>query len=56
MTFYESNREVRPTGAEVEEFVTQPEPVPPEPPGAERAESRREHHDDRSSSDAGGGS
>jgi hypothetical protein len=32
VTFYASNREVRPAGAEVEEFVTEPEPVPPEPP------------------------
>jgi len=29
---YESNREVLPVGAEVAEFVAEPEPVPPEPP------------------------
>jgi len=33
VTFYQSNREVRPAGAEIEEFATESDPAPPDPPG-----------------------
>jgi len=48
VTFYESNREVRPAGAEVEEFSSEPEPVPAEPPV-------RHPDDDRDGAEAGSG-
>jgi len=46
MTFYESNREVLPAGAEIEEFLTEPEPLPQEPPpGEQQPPAERDHTD-----------